>query len=89
MTDKKPERKITQTVLIFDQCGEAPLKFYLVEGDYTRLHGVYINSTENTQEQIDELNELIDDPSLLKTFTKFPRKAVVNGAAVITCGFYP
>lgn len=86
---KKQKRTVTKTVLIYDQCGEAPITFYLVDGDYRHLHGVYVNSTACTEAEIDELNSLTADPASMKSFKKFPRKAVLKGAAVITCGFYP
>ena len=82
---------VDKTVLIFDQCGQAAIEFYAVEGDLTRLDGVFINSVENVKLQ-KELNKLMYDNKgqrRMKARKKFPIKAVKNGAAVVVCGFYP
>ncbi len=81
-----------KTVLIFDQCGEAPIEFYVLKGDYSRLADVYVNSTEADEALADELNDLFYDAEgkkLLKPKKRFPVNAVKNGALVITCGFLP
>ncbi|QDH83386.1 hypothetical protein [Achromobacter phage Motura] len=82
----------TQTVMIYDQFGVEPLQFLVLNGDYTHLDQVFINSTECTDEQMDELSSLIYDGDgnvIAKFKKKFPRKAVVNGAKVIVAGFLP
>lgn len=89
-----------QTVIIYDQC-DANIKFLLVDGDYTRFNGVYINSiiSENKKEQKaaeklqDELNKLVYDNKTgrikLPEVSSFPSAAVKDGAAVIVAGFLP
>lgn len=89
---KKVKRLVFKTVLIYDQCGQEALKFYVFDGDYRHLEGVFINSVESPQELQDELHDLLFDEEgqyVVKLKTKFPRKAVVGGAAVITAGFLP
>lgn len=86
-TEKKSKREVTETVVIFDQCGEQSIEFYVLKGDYRHLNGVYINVTEDDS-LTEELNQLIYEAKP-KKFTKFPRKAVIRGAAVIVAGFPP
>lgn len=81
------------TVVIWDQCGTDPLQFFVVDKDITELDGVYINSTESTDEQCEKLNEVLayDDSgrTKVKLLSKFPLQAVKDGAPVIVCGFLP
>ena len=80
-----------KTVLIFDQCGEQPLQFFVVEGDYQHLDSVYINATDDEALE-DELNSLLYDEAgklKLKPIKGFPYKAVKSGAKVIVVGFAP
>ncbi len=83
---------MTKTVMIFDQCGQEPIEFYVLDGDYTHLDGVYINSTATKPKLDRELTKLMYDTEgkrKMKHLLTFPHKAVVNGAKVIVCGFYP
>lgn len=89
-----------KTVLIYDQL-DADLKFFVLDGDYTKFKGVYINqcSTGNKREQKaaekkqDELTNLLYDQNtgelLLPFLGEFPTEEVRNGAAVIVAGFLP
>lgn len=90
-----------QTIMIFDQCGEAEIKFFVLEGDYNHLNGVYIN-TDSSSEQDDEEYEKKKDElySLLYThdgkfkiqpMVMFPVYAIVNNPSfpVIVSGFAP
>jgi hypothetical protein len=79
-----------QTVMIFDQCGQEQVKFAVLEGDYTHLNGIYINSTENEEEKERELMKLLyekDGTMLVKLLDFFPVEAVINGGKVIVTGF--
>ena len=82
-----------RTVLIFDQCGAEALEFYVLDGDYRHLAGVYVNSCEGNQKKQDELSDLLYDPDTgekrKKARHKFPVKAVRAGASVVVCGFIP
>lgn len=88
-----------KTVVIWDMCGEAPIKYFIADGDLSRLNGLYINTyTEKTPEGrkkeklLMELSKLTYDKhgtflhALLDTF---PIQAVKDGAQVIVAGFLP
>ena len=81
-----------KTVLIYDQCGEAPVSFLVLEGDYTHYDKVFINSTESDEKLQDKLSRLMYDKDgqlRHKMRSKFPHAAVRAGAKVIVCGFIP
>jgi hypothetical protein len=46
-----------KTVVIWDSMGQDNVKFFIVEGDYSHLNNVYINSGETEKE--DELEALM------------------------------
>ena len=88
-----------KTVVIWDMCGQEPIKYFILDGDFTRLAGLYINTyTEKTPEGrkkeklLTELSKLTYDkigtflPVLLDDF---PVQAVKDGAQVIVAGFLP
>lgn len=88
-----------KTVVIWDMCGEAPIKYFITDGDLSQLDGLYINTyTEKTPEGrkkeklLIELFKLTYDkkgnflPALLDAF---PVQAVKDGAQVIVAGFLP
>ncbi len=79
-----------KTVLIYDQVGNAPIHFYILEGSYPHLDGVYVNSIKTPKELSDELCDILYNSSgieLLVPEDEFPLQAVKDGAIVITCGF--
>lgn len=81
-----------KTVIIFDQCGEAPIEFYVLNGDYRHLHGVYINECgdEALTEQLLKLLYDFEGRKLQKKpRNSFPYHAVKAGAFVIVAGFMP
>lgn len=81
-----------KTVFIYDQVLQEPLKFLVVEGDYSHLNNCYINSMDCTDDQSDEINKLIfkEDWSYVEGFLDtFPTEEVVNGAKVAIIGFLP
>lgn len=83
---------MTKTVLIYDQCGQAAIEFYVVDGDLTHLEGVFINSSEGKRKLQNELSNLMYDKKgqpKLKPCKRFPYKTVKAGAPVIVCGFLP
>jgi hypothetical protein len=81
------------TIIIFDQCGEAPVLFFVVDGDYSYLSGVYINSvSEDDEAGIYE--GLQDELSLIQekypAHAEFPHYNYIPGdTAVIVAGFLP
>ncbi len=78
------------TIIIFDQCGESAVTFFVVDGDFSHLHEVYLNtySEDPTLEaKQDELGALLS-PLVPKTF--FPYSCYVYGQTrVIVAGFIP
>ena len=81
------------TIFIYDTLGEDQISFFTIEGNYSHLHGTYLNKvTENAQEEKNqkELYELIFDEDgqyIVKLQYDFP--IVVGDYDVITCGFLP
>lgn len=82
-----------KTVLIYDQLGEGPIKFYILDRDYSHLDGVYINDSNVDEALQEELSKLIYDPvtgcELQCAREYFPSYAVKDGALVIVAGFLP
>lgn len=84
-----------KTVIIYEQFID-PIVFIVVDGDYTRLDGVMVNSVDSDRVLQDELCDMLYDPvsgdptELYKNaLKKFPTEEVKNGAAVIVAGFLP
>ena len=82
-----------KTVLIYDQLGESPISFLVLDGDYSRFNGVYVNAYDGDDILMQELCELVypDGNYMRKGFVKdFPVDAVlVDNAKVVVCGFLP
>lgn len=90
-----------KTVMIYDQCGEQELQFFIFEGDHSRLNKVYINTDspsesedEDYEKRKDELLLLLYKSEGLSEFSvpilkEFPVDAVKDGAIVIVAGFAP
>lgn len=81
-----------KTVLIYEQFGVNPLSFLVLKGDHTYLDGVYINATDCDEKLQEKLSKIIydkDGQERHKMRTKFPTKAVREGAKVAICGFLP
>lgn len=80
------------TIVIWDQCGQDAIKFFVLKGDYLHLHEIYLGSVDN-QEKQDELNELLSYDDLgqpkVKMVDKFPYGTYQYGDIVIVCGFIP
>jgi len=76
-----------KTAVIYNEVEE--LKYLVVDGDWTRFQGIYINSSEDT----DELSELIYDEygRYRVEFTDLQgfAAAIRDGALVVQCGFLP
>ena len=85
-----------KTVIIFDQCGDAAVKFLVVNGDLSHLNGVYINAATVDRKKEDELlhviyryNDAGEYIDAVPTLDAFPVQEVKDGASVIVCGFIP
>lgn len=95
----------TKSLVIFDQCGQYELQFYVVEGDQTKFQNVYINggpvegfkgTDEDWDALIEELNVLFYDENGEKVIHPEPSFPTHLGAeiqagtcAVVVCGFFP
>lgn len=82
-------KESVQTVLIYDQCGEQPISFIVVEGDQRKFSGCYINTDHPNAASLSDFLYSKDGEFKHKKSRKFPRKAVKRGAYVIVCGFIP
>lgn len=83
-----------KTVIIYDQCGQDEIKFYVLDGDYTHLDGIYINNASQSEALQDELTNLFYDPDtgqeLLTPENSFPYSAISRDhAMIIVAGFLP
>ncbi|WP_407304013.1 hypothetical protein [Acinetobacter sp.] len=81
-----------KTIIIYDQCGLMPVEFYVLDGDYRHLNGIYGNHSKQSKKLTDELCDLFYDEegeSLLTPVETFPVDEVKNGAFVIVAGFLP
>lgn len=84
-----------KTVLIYDSCGTDPLRFAVVEGDWSKYQGLYINTWTKDKKLQKLLEELYtktwteDGQCLLDLTEEFPVDAVRSGANVVTIGFLP
>ena len=83
-----------RTILIYDQCGEAPISFTVLPGDLSHLDKTYINSTRCEEKLQDELMKLLFDDKgrfIVKWSEKFPRRFLIENpdTKIIICGFLP
>lgn len=81
-----------KTVIVWDELGQNPIKFAVVEKDLSHLNGVYLNSIEDDPRKQDELTNLIygyDGSTPTPLSQTFPVEAVIAGAIVIVAGFLP
>jgi len=78
-----------KTIVIYDQLMENPISFFILDGDYTHLDRVYINSDKKEKKQA-ELTAIIYDENgkeKVAFLDKFPR--LENTYKVIVAGFLP
>lgn len=79
-----------RTLFIYDQVLEQPIKFFVLDGDYSRLDRVYMNHAEGDGELMEELHHLIydEDGQELVTMSEiFPYDEKFD--TVVVCGFIP
>lgn len=89
-----------KTILIYDQL-DAGLKFFVIEGDYSRLNNVYINGIIEGTKKAQKANEKLQDELekliyggggeiLLPHTSDFPVDVLKReDAIVIKAGFLP
>lgn len=77
------------TIIIWDECGESPVTFIVLEGDYSHLNNKYINSAEADSEELYELMYNVDGEFNQIQFDAFPLECVNKDTKVIVCGFIP
>ncbi len=82
------------TIIIYDQCGMEALQFFVIDGDYSKYDGIYVNKWVSDDEVImQEYNEMINELQLildrLQPLDKFPTENVTKDTKVIICGFIP
>lgn len=76
-----------KTIFIYEQINGDPLSFFVLDGDYRHLDGIYVNGDKNW----DDLSDLIVDAEGLEKITlldKFPIDIVYqeSDVCVITVG---
>lgn len=82
-----------KTILIFDQCGDAPIQFFVLDGDYSRFNKVYIGTNSDDEEEVklqDEVYDLLyNEKGRLKLdpYPNFPTNSFDHNTAVVVCGF--
>ena len=84
--------EVTKTVLILDWCGEQPIEYAVLHGDYTKLDRLYINMVGNDRDLEDQLSALLfneNGQSKLTTYKIFPYRAMGPNTAVIVAGCLP
>lgn len=79
-----------KTVIIYNSVVD-PIRFYVVEGDFSHLNNVFVNDSEGDETLEDALNSLVFDAdwNYLPSMESFPVDAVKEGAIVIVAGFLP
>jgi hypothetical protein len=82
------------TIIIYDQLGEEPIKFLVLKGDYSKFNLLYVNSTDSDEALVDEfLGMLYDDSGELVAGLdwrdEFPVSATYADSKVIVAGFIP
>lgn len=86
-----------KTVMIWDECGQEPIRYVVLEGDFRKFDRVYVNTytkDKKEQELQRELCALVYDEhtgeKLHEMTEEFPVNAVSRDYAfVIVAGFLP
>lgn len=80
------------TIFIYNQGFEVPLQYFVLEGDYSHLHGTFINCEED-EEKLEELNSILgydeDGYPAISMLESFPVPQVTPETIVIEVGFIP
>jgi hypothetical protein len=79
-----------KTVVIWDQCGENPLEFYVCAGNLAHLNNTYVNGGDSTEENQDLIQQAIDEG---ERHEEFPLELIQDPeaeiVAVICAGVIP
>lgn len=81
-----------KTIVIFDQCGQEPLSFFISQKNLTSLDNVYINASNTSKKKEEKALALIynkDGKLKPKMLESFPVDKVDADTKVITIGFIP
>lgn len=85
-----------KTIVIWDQVGEDQIRFFVLEGDFSRLNRIYINTyfgrDKTSEEKAEELNEIVYDANgkcRVSLLDSFPVELVEKDTIVISAGFFP
>ena len=83
-----------KTICIYDQCGEEPISFFILDGNFEHLHKVYINQgdRENQEKELDKILYDSDGFFIPKILKEFPREEFLSnpsGYKIIVVGFIP
>lgn len=80
-----------QTVMIYDQCGERALEFYIFDADLRHLDAVYLNDIVSPIGKRRELDNLMYDSEgntkVRPVCKEDIVKGILMGACLIVCGF--
>lgn len=74
-----------KTIIIYDQCGEKPIEFYVYNGDCCELDGHYINGVDD-QTKDERLLSIVENNT---KYTSFPEGEMGPDTIVIVAGFLP
>lgn len=94
-----------KTIVIWDTCGDNPISFFILEGNYAHLNNVYCNSFRESDEAYEAYNALVDElyslvfaedgAFRLEALDTFPIEVItdmygkLNMATVIVAGCVP
>jgi hypothetical protein len=85
---------MANTVFIFDQCGQEAISYFVKDGDFSRMNGMYINACGNDENLESELLSMLylddgsENPETVLT-DEFPVQEVSGETLVIVVGFLP
>ena len=82
--------KTMRTAVIYVKHPDGPVKYYLLDGDFTHLHNVYVNDGSGEEDHQQEVVEKFDQGKgniESVTFSEFIC-VVKQGTSTIECGFY-
>jgi len=97
MASEEKGDDIMKTIVIWDTCCESNIQFFILDGDYSHLNGLYLNTSPDDKEMeaaLDELNELVyGEPDgeypIVQMLIEFPPMSADENYKVIVAGFLP
>lgn len=80
-----------KTAIIWNEIDK--IRYTVIDGDYRKFNGMYINAIDNDLHMEEELSDLLytKDGELLRDFITIESfaDAIRDGAFLIECGFFP